>query len=227
MYLMPTCTVSLQIYLPSLHNLGLLSSFLAAFAKLWCTASLRFPPAAAWYVWSACRRTAGRLILGAPAHRLDLWNGPYLQINPPLSHFLRESVFSGKSSSGRCSTSTRTDNSAWTSGRRRSSRADTMSYGSGIGTSLLRQWFDKHTHVCTHTPTLPEVSLWCSCSPVMQSPQNPCEQHCELKVSSSWLSFERYCWISQTDCAPGCPGPLGWLSLGLWLSTEHIIAYNV
>lgn len=53
---------------------------------------------------------------------------PYLHINPPLSHFLRESVFSGKSSSGRCSTSTRTDNSAWTSGRRRSSRADTMSY---------------------------------------------------------------------------------------------------
>lgn len=71
---------------------------------------------------------------------------PYLQINPPLSHFLRESVFSGKSSSGRCSTSTKTDNSAWTSGRRRSSRADTMSCGSGIRASLLRQWFKALKH---------------------------------------------------------------------------------
>lgn len=53
----------------------------------------------------------------------------YLDMNPPLSHFLRASVFSGKSNSGRWRTSTSTESSAWTSGRRRSSRADTMSCG--------------------------------------------------------------------------------------------------
>lgn len=52
----------------------------------------------------------------------------HFDMNPPLSHFLRASVFSGKSSSGRCRTSTSTESSAWTSGRSRSSSADTMSY---------------------------------------------------------------------------------------------------
>lgn len=52
----------------------------------------------------------------------------YLQMKPPLSHFLLASVFSGKSSSGLCRTSTSTDNSAWTRGRNRSSNADTISW---------------------------------------------------------------------------------------------------
>ncbi len=56
----------------------------------------------------------------------------HLEMKPPLSHFCRASVFSGKSSSGRCSTSTNTESSAWTSGRRRSSRADTMSWQTHI-----------------------------------------------------------------------------------------------
>lgn len=51
----------------------------------------------------------------------------YLQMKPPLSHFRLASVFSGKSSSGLCRTSTSTDSSAWTRGRSRSSSADTMS----------------------------------------------------------------------------------------------------
>lgn len=144
----------------------------------------------------------------------------YLHIKPPLSHFLRESVFSGKSSSGRCSTSTRTDNSAWTSGRRRSSRADTMSYSTDKETSLLLEWFTvahiKSAH--TRTNTVPAAFQWCFCSPVKRSPWSLGGQHCELKVSSSWPSSEQCCWISRTGCAPGCPGPRGWLLLCLWLS---------
>lgn len=49
-------STSLQLFLPSLRILGLLSSSLVASAGLWCTASLRFPPEAVWYVWSACAR---------------------------------------------------------------------------------------------------------------------------------------------------------------------------
>lgn len=52
----------------------------------------------------------------------------YLQMKPPLSHFLLASVFSGKSNSGLWSTSTSTESSACTRGRRRSSSAETMSW---------------------------------------------------------------------------------------------------
>lgn len=62
----------------------------------------------------------------------------HLQMKPPLSHFLLASVFSGNSSSGLWRTSTSTDNSAWTRGLRRSSRADTMSWN-GRTDSLSEQ----------------------------------------------------------------------------------------
>ena len=62
---------------------------------------------------------------------LNSTNGPncqtYFDMNPPLSHFLRASVFSGKSSSGRWRTSTSTESSACTRGLSLSSSADTMS----------------------------------------------------------------------------------------------------
>lgn len=90
----------------------------------------------------------------------------YLHIKPPLSHFLRESVFSGKSSSGRCRTSTRTDSSAWTSGRRRSSSADTMSCGSDKEPSLHLEWFNSSRigmHITLHLQSLDDVPVvpWC------------------------------------------------------------------
>lgn len=51
----------------------------------------------------------------------------HLEMKPPLSHLRRASVVGGKSSSGRCSTSTSTDSSACTSGFSWSSSSATMS----------------------------------------------------------------------------------------------------
>lgn len=151
----PHHVCALQLLLPSLHNHGLLSSSLVEFEELWCTVFPHFPLAAAWYVWSACTCTV-HLFVSVIYNEYTYFHtnliylaeedifSSYLHIKPPLSHFLRESVFSGKSSSGRCRTSTRTDNSAWTNGRRRSSRADTMSYSPDNETSLPPIQF--HTH---------------------------------------------------------------------------------
>lgn len=77
-------------------------------------------------------------------------NRAYFDMNPPLSHFLRASVFSGKSSSGRCRTSTSTDSSAWTSGLSRSSRADTMSC----------QWYKDNCPSCSGTLQSTDVDVF-------------------------------------------------------------------
>lgn len=122
-----------NVLLPFPHSPDLLSSFLEGFEELWCTVFPHFPPVVVLCVWSACKARQFRNSFNS--YYLNLLRLrtcfilfiTYLHIKPPLSHFLRESVFSGKSSSGRCRTSTSTDNSAWTSGRRRSSKADTMS----------------------------------------------------------------------------------------------------
>ena len=52
----------------------------------------------------------------------------HLDMKPPLSHLRLAAVFAGKSSSGLCKTSTRTDNSACTRGFNWSSNNDTMSW---------------------------------------------------------------------------------------------------
>lgn len=64
---------------------------------------------------------------------------PYRDMNPPLSHFFLASVPGGKSNSGRCRTSTRTDNSAWTNGRSWPS--------SNITISCNKDWFRIYTSI--------------------------------------------------------------------------------
>ena len=186
------------------------------FAELWCTVSPRFPPTTAWYVWSVCTYTLVSQSHFQFIHSIINCTRTcisYLHIKPPLSHFLRESVFSGNSNSGRCSTSTRTDSSAWTNGRKRSSRADTMSFIVETETSLMFAEINWHVEVQTYTQSIPAASQWCSCSPAKPSPRSLCGRHCEQTISSSWLSSAQCCWISQTGCSPGCPGPQGWLLL--------------
>lgn len=65
----------------------------------------------------------------------------YLEMKPPVSHFLRASVPGGKSNSGLWSTSTRTDSSACTSGRIWSSSVATISY-----TDVLEVRFRQFVH---------------------------------------------------------------------------------
>lgn len=52
----------------------------------------------------------------------------YLEMKPPFSHCFLASVSIGKSNSGRCKISTKTDNSAWTNGCSWSSKTATISW---------------------------------------------------------------------------------------------------
>lgn len=142
-------------------------------------------------------------------------------MKPPLSHFLRGSVFSGKSSSGRCNTSTRTDNSAWTRGCNLSSSADTMSLIQDRGISVMFEKMNFHVHI-QECKFVPAASRWCSCSWVKKSLQSLCGRHCEQTASSSLQSSAQGCSILQTDCWPGCPSRQGWLWFCFWLVETHI-----
>lgn len=63
----------------------------------------------------------------------------------------------------------------------------------------------------------PAASRWCSCSLWTHRLWTRVWRRSELTFSNlRWSSVQR-CWISQTGCSPGCPGPPEWQWPDFWL----------
>lgn len=221
------CGILCNLSWPFLHIHGLWSSFLAVFARLWCTASLRSPPAAAWCVWSACGN----------ANTREPFNSSLTQII--------EGKFGGFTLQGLLANEASTLALLAGVGVLREEqlrpvqhvhqhrqlgldqRAQAVLQGRH---DVLRVEGEEAPDCCAARgpaawggpSCVPAAAQWCSCSPWRPSPPSPAGRRYAPTVSNSWLFSARCCWIWQRGCAPGCPGPRGWRSLCPWLSKANI-----